>query len=170
MWLFIRVDGDSKRRNSTNGSSWAAFKALWKRARDRKCFPTKAGNFFYTAKISPPYQDIQLNEHRIYLKGPRAIRWKDQLLFIGRAQNPNLLKKDIVLYHAIVDESAEKIVEFKPLLTLATGRDGSYAGLCFNPLDPADLWIAFYSDHARIGTPDQGKINDIWLARVHLQD
>ena len=58
---------------------------------------------------------------------------------------------------------------FNLLHTLVTGRDGSYAGLQWNPKDPNELIVSFYSDHERIkgwrrfiNNPS----NDIWVARL----
>ena len=60
--------------------------------------------------------------------------------------------------------------EFHPLLTLGSGRDGSYAGLCSSQTEPGVMLVSFYSDHARMKTPLQGKANDIWVSRIKIYE
>jgi hypothetical protein len=95
-----------------------------------------------------------------YIKAPRLIQWQDVVMFVGRADNPKTRQKDIILY--------EDYGEIHPLFTLASGKDGSYAGLLQNPRNLHELWISLYSDHERIGTSLQGKYNDIWLAKMMI--
>jgi hypothetical protein len=115
-------------------------------------------------RAKPPYKDWDISKYDMYLKGPKAIAYKNSYLVTGRFRKKFQLsgKRQINLYH--YDG------KFEHLLNLATGNDGSYAGLCWNPNDSSELLISFYSDHNRLKTKKQGKSNDIWIARVKIDD
>ena len=116
------------------------------------------------ARAKPPYTDWKLEPHKIFLQGPCAIPFNDSYLFVGRfkTKRSSYKQKEINLY-LYADG------KFSLLLTLATGRDGSYAGMCWNPKDPKELLISFYSDHARMKTSYIHKANDVWVARVNIE-
>ncbi|MHA1679472.1 MAG: hypothetical protein ACTSUE_00535 [Promethearchaeota archaeon] len=160
--LFCRVDRDSRNRIK-KGDEKIANKAMKKRSRDRGIKPCRknCGKLIVVAKSNPPYAEWDLEFHKIFLKGPRAIAFGDNFLFIGRHYNSRdrLKNIDLFLYDG----------KFKKLETLARGKDGSYAGLCWNPRDPRELLVSFYSDHERLGTPDEGKANDVWFTRVLVE-
>ena len=122
----------------------------------------KFSDWFAIARGKYPFNDLDVKPIRIFLKGPRAVPYNNSYLFVARFMEKTQKYNDkaIELFH--FDG------EFKKLLTLAVGRDGSYAGLCWNPEDNTELVISFYSDHDRRNTPRQGKTNDIWVAKVKI--
>jgi hypothetical protein len=124
-----------------------------------------AADWVGIATAPAPYTEWRVATHRTYLKGPRIIRRGESYLAVGRFVQSSRKGRRLV-----------SLFEFReghdplPLLTLASGQDGSYAGLCWDPEDPDVLCISYYSDHAREGTPLAGKANDVYFARVRITD
>ena len=161
---FCRVDGDSvTRRRRGLRPAWKAFRAY----RDRKRASLQPPNrgkveWFAIGMATPPYTSWEMTTHRIYLKGPAAIPWRNGYVVAGRFMNRGDRLRQVTLFHY---DGA-----FHPLLALAEGRDGSYPGLAWHPERENELIMSYYSDHERLGTPGGGKSNDAWVSRVLVEN
>lgn len=166
--LLCRVDGDSFHRVRGVRQKFRARRAYKTRKR-AATLPPDPGfkDWTIVATAAPPFNQWTLQVHRLYLKGPRAIFLPGRaagLLVVGRYQAAPRAPKQVQLFHYTAGEG------FRPLLALAEGKDGSYAGLCWDPGRPRELLVSFYSDHARVGTAVEGKQNDVWVARVAIRE
>ncbi len=161
--LFCRTDPDSFHRVRGFTRKKRARKALKKRKEEIAILPDPGTrDWFGVATASPPFEKWELQLHRIYLKGPRAIEYGKNFIVVGRHIDAPKAPRKVKVFH--YDG------EFHPLLTLAEGKDGSYAGLCWDPENEDELLVSFYSDHARLGTPLEGKVNDVWVARLQIRE
>lgn len=164
MTCFCRCDGDRFKRLAKDPRIHEEAARMQKERIARSDIPPMNDAFcdwIAVARSNPPYTEWRMSTHRLWLKGPRAISFGDDYLFVGRFSRPGWMFKQVNLYH--YDG------EFHELLELAGGMDGSYAGLAWNPDEPSELLVSFYSDHARFGTFHAGQANDIWFARVEIK-
>ena len=160
---FCRIDGDRFSRIAKDSKIHEKANKLQKeRINNSNLNPIKGDfcDWIGVAKSIPPYTRWDMDTHRLWLKGPRSIKYRDGYLVCGRFAKKGWSFKQINLYW--YDG------EFHELLELDGGRDGSYAGLAWNPNEKNEMLISFYSDHDRFGKPFAGKANDIWFARVEI--
>lgn len=163
LYLLCRIDRDSKNRVDRKNRK-AARRAYRRRKKANKIKPAKRRhNYFGIAKAKHPFEQWNTDLIRKYVKGPRGILYNGKLLVCARYKEKRQTRRSVMLFEYWKND-------LKPLLTLGTGNDGSYAGLTLNPSNHDELIISFYSDHARVGTSKQGKFNDIWIARVRLSE
>ncbi|MHA1698677.1 MAG: hypothetical protein ACTSWN_07560, partial [Promethearchaeota archaeon] len=158
---FFRVDTDSFHRIWDDEELFEkAWEAYEKRMAQYPLKPSTHDNFICFGTANHPFSKWNIKTHELYLKGPRAIAHNESFLVVGRTESKVKGRRDVTLLY--YDGG------FHSLLTLATGNDGSYAGLIWNPDKADELLISFYSDHQRIGTTLEGKANDIWFAMVKI--
>lgn len=163
--LFCRVDGDQASRVPgirAKARAWAGVFARWAARRVRPVLGRHV-DWFAVARADPPFVRWRTTFHRTYLKGPRAVRCGGGFVIVGRHVARPGAPRRVVMFTCSGDGS-----ELHPRLHLATGRDGSYAGACWHPDDRSLLLVSFYSDHARLGTPSEGRVNDVWVARIRV--
>lgn len=163
--LFYRVDRDSKSRAFASKEARRRYKQAYRQRKEARQEPPCKGHqdWFATAVLSPPFTgQPETRVHRMYVKGPRAIEWpskdaRGHLLVCRHKERAEKDKSVSLFYH--------EVGKLTRMLEIARGKDGSYAGLQW--IDPGKkLMISFYSDHDRIDTITQGRINDVWIALI----